>query len=237
MPKGTTQSALSGRGAGHGQAGGLDTHVVRSCRAAADAHSATLFAPAVVGRPAGSGVVQVVLACQQFWRAGRGEPIAQRVEQSFAQHVGLKNPAVKQYVRGPHRVALIAALRLKKGRKMAGHGRIGLEGQPDFAEPGNDFLHRPVRYFTAGEETLGQSSVMMVRSTSTDTVPPIIFRPRPSTVTLCFSGPSGVSKISFAVRQECQSATDCQGSSLTPFSAKSPADVMGQGQVHVVAAD
>ncbi len=59
-------------------------------------------------------------------------------------------------MRGPHRVALIAALDLKKGRKMPRNGRIGLKGQADFAEPGDVFLHGPVRYFAARKKTFQQ---------------------------------------------------------------------------------
>ena len=39
---------------------------------------------------------------------------------------------------------------------------------------------------------------------------------------VCFR-PFGVKSVSLAVRQECQRATDCQGSSCTPFSANRPA--------------
>ena len=54
---------------------------------------------------------------------------------------------------------------------------------------------------------------------------------------LCFSGPPGESSSSLAVRQECHSATDCHGSSLHAFFGEFAGGVMGQGEVHVVAAD
>ena len=38
-----------------------------------------------------------------------------------------------------------------------------------------------------------------------------------------FAAAFGGSRASLAVRQECHKATDCHGSSLTPFSAKRPA--------------
>ena len=39
----------------------------------------------------------------------------------------------------------------------------------------------------------------------------------------CDAGPSELNSVSLAARHECQRATDCQGSSCTPFSANRPA--------------
>ena len=47
--------------------------------------------------------------------------------------------------------------------------------------------------------------------------------PVPATFTLSRSGGFGPSNVSFAARHECQSDTDCHGSSFTPFSANLPA--------------
>ena len=76
-----------------------------------------------------------------------------------------------------------------------------------------------------------------LRSRSTETVPPISLLPRPRIVTGCFFGPPSAKIASFAARQECHSETDCQGSSVDAFVFERPGDLMGQGQIHVVAAD
>ena len=81
---------------------------------------------------------------------------------------------------------------------------------------------------TRGKNPSSTSARTSAAARSTETVPPISFRPRPSTATGARSGAPGSSgdrpsSVSLAIRQACHRATDCHGSGVTPFSCSNPA--------------
>ncbi len=89
----------------------------------------------------------------------------------------------------------------------------------------------------AGKNPSNNIAVAALRSRSTEIVPPINLLPRPRIVTGCFLGPPSAKSVSLAARQACHSETDCQGSSVDALVLERAAHLMGQRQIHVVAAD
>ena len=108
---------------------------------------------------------------------------------------------------------------------MPGDGRVGLERQADLAEAG-DRAAAPADRSTlavreeAVDQQLGHAGAIdLDRDRAADQ--PAAAAQHGDRVLL--RRRSAASSVSLAVRQECHRATDCQGSSFTPFSANRPA--------------
>src|SRR5436190_24131808 len=63
-----TEGLQRPRRPGNRQARSFDADVIRTGGAAPDSDAAVLLGPAVISRPAGHGVIEVVLAFKDFWR-------------------------------------------------------------------------------------------------------------------------------------------------------------------------
>ena len=87
-----------------------------------------------------------------------------------------------------------------------------------------------------GKKPSTSSSLTSRRSTSTETVPPISLRPRPRTEIACVSGPSGRQQRFLGRAAGMPQGDRLPGVELHALFGEPAGDVMGQGQVHVVAA-
>ena len=94
------------RRAGNGQAGRFDADVVRAGRAAANPHAAALLGPAVVGRAAGDGMIEVVLAFQRLAAAASPDQSPSTSSSRVRKASALNTPPLNSTCVGPDRLAV-----------------------------------------------------------------------------------------------------------------------------------
>ena len=168
-------------------------------------------------------------------------PVREHVEDPLAQLGRLEDAAVEQDGRGQDRRPAgveRAGLLAEEPGEVARDRRVGGVGQADLgqadAAPARRHVGRRAR--AAGTRRAGPvSSISRVSSVLIE--PPMTFEPRPRTVTGAAFFLRSVNSVSLAVRQAWPSATRWAASSPSIPWGKRGGHGVGQGEVHVVAAE
>ena len=139
-------------------------------------------------------------------------------------------------MRRPDRLAGLVGVGLQKRRQVARDGRIGLERQPDLAETRHPLLAGRSAASQCGKKPSTSKSLTSRRATSTEIVPPISFRPRPRTEIGVRLRPFRAKQRLLGRAARMPQGDRLPGVELHALFGEPAGDVMGQGEVHVVAA-
>src|SRR5215207_7279999 len=156
----------------HGRHGALDADVIGAGRAAADADAAPALGPAVVGRAARDGVVEVGrfehAAHAQGLEAFGLEPRVEHRDDALAQHAGLHHAAVEEDVCRAGEAARAAAdgvrpvaarLLREEAREVFRDGGVGRVRQPQLLKPDAPLTRRHLVAPDGGEEAVGEDAL------------------------------------------------------------------------------
>ena len=131
-----------------------------------------------------------------------------------------------------------AGLLAEEPGQVAGDRRVGGVGQADLGQADAAAARGLVGRRAAGEEAVEQDAVRAVSRVSSVLIePPMTFEPRPRTATGAAAFLGSAKSVSLAVRQAWPSATRWAASSPSMPLGQRRGDGVGQGEVHVVAAE